>query len=327
MLLKDQLQVQFGKQSVFATAVPPAIKMMDVTNIDLDPAVGAKIVRTMTGSASPPNKVVPAKIRPVGRIDMLPSYEDINYLLQMFFGTVNPTGAGPYVRAGSAWTTTPPTPYIPTIAYGNGSDVYRMAGAMLRTLAIAIDPDNDNNAWTIGGDLYGHDTAGGSLAALSDRPTTPILVSDTTLFIDTWAGTIGTTAYTSAFSASFALDTRRDTLGYIGSGLYAGNYREASWAPEANQLTLRLEYNSTSKAYIDALIAGGAQQKQVRVKAQSGTNIQQIDFAGTIVSMGKLWNEDKGVLSLEAVMQGTLHSTLANWFLYSNTSGVAGALI
>ncbi len=109
---------------------------------------------------------------------------------------------------------------------------------------------------------------------------------------------------------------------YLGA-LTPGGYKQPMWD---GTLKLSFEFNATSKAFLDALIAPTANapvQKQVRIKHTSGTAIVQYDFCGTAINAPKVFTDQSGVASVDLELHGTYHTTVANWFKASITNSVA----
>jgi hypothetical protein len=208
-----------------------------------------------------------------------------------------------------------------TFLYGNATDgVYRATSALLRTLNIKGERAGP---WTFSADLIAKSIdAGGSLAALSDRAVTLVASAETALYVDAWGGTIGTTAVaTTAFSFELNIDTKRTLKHYLGSLTPGGFAHGSAW--EAT-LSIVMEFNATSKAFVDAMLSGSTLfQRQVRLKATNGTNIFQLDFAGTQDGAPQIFDDEDGVSTVEIKLKALYNSTLGAWMKASVTNSVA----
>lgn len=313
--------VQAGKETVWGTSVTATTKLMGVEEIKIESQGGAALLKEMRGSLAPAFSAI-RKIN-FGKASMkgFATYEDLCYYLESLLGDVTPSGAGPYVRAGAAPLTAVATNRMMTLYDGQSTDVYKLLGAVVNKLVIS---GKTGEEWKFAADLIGKQKTTGALAVLSDRTVTPIEGGDTLLYIDAWGGTIGTTAIaTLATAFELSIDLGTAVRHYLGS-LLPGRYRQKKAEPGSVTLKLSLEFDATSKAYLDSFLTYAAVlQHQVRIKGTTGASaIAQLDFAGTIVGEPAMSEED-GVITLDLNYQGTYNSGLANYFKYSITNGVA----
>ncbi|MBU0495679.1 MAG: hypothetical protein KKB13_27845, partial [Chloroflexi bacterium] len=65
-----------------------------------------------------------------------------------------------------------------------------------------------------------------------------------------------------------------------------------------------------------------SRQRQIRIKATSGSKIGQIDFCGTLLESGELFTDREGNITAELLFTGTYHGTVANWLKIAITNGV-----
>ncbi|MBA2702692.1 MAG: hypothetical protein H0U60_02455 [Blastocatellia bacterium] len=319
------LQVQWGNEAsaAWGTPVAGAVKGMGIESFELNAIVEAQVAPERRGSLTPGFISIPNLVGAAGNAQGVVTYEDLPYWLEMLDGMVVPSGAGPYVRA---WAS-PGVPVLTgatrirtqTFLYGNTTDgVYRMPGGVLSKLNIK---GNQGEMWTFAADLLGKTVDVGALAALSDRTVTPVRGVDTVLYIDAWGGTIGTTTIaTTAFSFELDVDTKRGMKQHLGNLGYSGYTHPETW--EAT-LKLELEFNATSKAYLDAIISGTLFQRQVRIKSTNGTNIVQLDFAGSQGNQPKIFTDKDGVSTVEVELTALYNPTLADWLKASITNSVA----
>jgi hypothetical protein len=325
---KDLLQVQLGKEVTWGTSVAGTAKLMTVTDVSLEPIVEQIVHKTMRGALAPGYLANVRRIAGQGTLQSLVDYEDLPYYLDSLFGVATPGGAGPYTRDYVAPVTagSKPTPRLNTVIYGDSTGgVYKLEGGLVTKLAIKGE---SNQPLTLQADLIGKDVVTGALAALSDRTVNVAMGADVSLYLDIWAGTMGATAVAATFFAfELTLDSKMTTRDYMGA-LTPGAYTQPAW--EGN-LKLTLEFNATSKAYLDALLAvtvGAPFQRQVRIKATrdagASEKLAQFDFAGTAPNSPKVWTDRDGVCTAELELAGTYNSgAFANWCKVATKNGVA----
>jgi len=317
------LKIQSGKETTFGTPVTDTVKHMDIPEggFSVEPIVESKVLRTQRGNLTSGYNAALMKTGAKWKISGgFATYEDINYWVEMLFGVATPSGGGPYVRAGTSPGTTIVTPRMQTFYYGDATGgIYKMTSAVASKLTLKYTA-NEEVTFDIEG--FGKTVASGaSFAALSDRTVTPIIGNDLLLYIDAFGGTIGSTAIASTFySAELEIDTQRSEKFYLG-GVAPGAYKQPDWRAK---LTMHLEYNATSAAYLNAQLAPVALQKLVRLKATTGASaIHQMDFAGTMTKAPSIFTDEDGVASVDFELEDTYESTFAAILKYSNTCGTA----
>lgn len=313
--------VQVGTESTWGTAVTPTAKLTGVEAITLESTGSARMLSELRGALTPAYTAARGQVAGKGTMNGFQTYEDICFFLESMFGTATPSGAGPYVRTGEAPLTSIAANRKLTLVTGQGTDVYKLAGAICSKLVLS---GKTGEEWKFNAEFIGKSKSTGTLAALTDRAVAAVDGSTTLVYIDAWGGTIGTTAIT-ALATSFELSLDAGTIvrNYLGA-LEPGRYRQTKWDPGSNTLKMSLEFDATSKAYLDGFLTYSAvQQHQIRLKATTGANaIVQFDFAGTLTEEPKENNEDD-VITLDLTWAGTYNSGLANWFKYSVTNQVA----
>jgi hypothetical protein len=94
---------------------------------------------------------------------------------------------------------------------------------------------------------------------------------------------------------------------------------EAQWE---GTLQTVLEFDSTAKAYVDALLSGKV-EKQIEIEATRGDNVATIQFAGTLIGGVPLFGDRDGNMTVELNWEGTFNSTLGNWLKMSVINGVS----
>jgi hypothetical protein len=325
---KSLLKLQAGKETTWGTAVVDTVRRMLIDDVKFTPIAQTKRFQEMRGSMAPAYVAALQKLAGQFMYKGAVSYDDAPYEFDAVFGTVAPTGAGPYVYAyAGPLTAVVASPRKQTLFFGDSVEgIYKMPGSVVEKLHYSI-----KNADSLMFDASGIGlipVSGASFASLSDRTVTPIMAGDFTVYLDTWGGTIGTTALAAdVYSLDLTLETKRDLRFYLGN-LAPGRFRE----PQQWDFTLKLvlEFISATpntKAQLDAILAlasGSVYQKQVRLKATTGANaIWQVDLAGTNEKAPELWSYENGVQTLELELKGQYNSTLTNWIAASVTNQVS----
>lgn len=317
--IPDLLQTQLGKETTWGTGVTPTVKLMGIKDFKLSPVNEAIVHEAQMGSLAPSPDANLTKIagKASGNGDVV--YEDIAYWLDSLFSEDTPSGADPYTYEHAAPLTAVTTPRKMTVVHGQGSDVYGLEGGLVNQLVIS---GKTGEALQFSVDMIGENVLTDALAALADRAVNMVMADHVALYIDAWGGTIGTTAISTAFFAfTLTINANRDT--YPGFGqLKPKGYRDAKYT---GTLQMSLEFDATTKAYLDAIIGGSAVfQKQVRIKASNGASLDlQLDFAGSSLTSPEPFTDENGVVSLDINLDGTYNSALGNWFEAQTINGVA----
>lgn len=318
--IPELAEVQIGAEVAWGTAVAPTAKLMGIETCKIKP-INESILLSSLGSLAPGRNASLTKVAAEATIGGEALFEDLPYWFDGLLGEATPSGAGPYVYAYEAPDDTEPTPRIFTLVHGDvaGNYVYGMEGGIVSKLTIS---GKTGEAWKFQADLIGEQVNTDALGSLSSRTVNAIMGHMADLYIDTWAGTIGTTAIsTPFFSFELMIDTKRQVYHSLGTIMGVG-YREAKYE---GTLKISVELDATSQAYLDAILAAAAVfQKQVRIKGSSGASlIAQLDFAGTAMKAPETFTDVDGVTTLDLELAGTYNSALGNWFEASITNGVA----
>lgn len=318
----DLNQLQLGTESPWGTPVTPTVKLMDMETFEHTPHVESKMIPERRGSLQPGYKAHLSKVSGECDIEGAATYEDLCYLFDNFFGQATPAGAGPYTRDYINPIGTKPSLRALTMAYGEAVDgVYGLTGAVGKEITLTGEV---GEALKYSYKAVGKQLDQDALAALSDRSTNLILAQQNFLYVDSWAGTIGTTLVAAAhigFELTFSIP--RDVRHYMGS-LAPLAYREyARW--EDVKLKLTLEFTSAVKAYLDEIIAATlVHQRQIRLKFSDTANRDlTLDFAGFVPEAPAVWPDDEGLATLELEYQGLYNPTLGNSFKSTIKNGVA----
>lgn len=324
MAITDLATVQAGKETTWGTAVVETVKFMGIESCEFTPIVESALLPELRASVAPSYNAALVKAGALAKIEGIATYEDFSYWIEGLCGIASPSGGNPYTYAGGAPLTSVATQRMFTLAKGDSVGSYKIAGAVVSKLALK----GQNNApLKFAAEFMGKQMSTVTLAALSDRTPTIPTGDQATIYVDAWGGTLGSTAISNtAFAFELSLDPGQFLQRYFGS-LYAGAQTQRKWPADNNTLKLSMDFNATSKAYLDELIAlttGTLTQRQVRIKYTTGsTRIIQLDFCGTAVKSPTFAPERDGIVTMDLELKGTYHGTVANWFKYSNTNAVS----
>lgn len=317
---KTLMQVQMGTESTWGTVVAPTVKLMGVEEQPtINPGATAEAIPEQRGSHAKMFDGFISEKRPTASLpNVAISYEDICYFLDNLLGEATPSGADPYTRNYAAPLTSDPDPRILSIVNGGPDGVYSLSGAVANKL---VFKGETGKPMRMDAEFIGKTLATDALESLSDRTVNLIKPEHFLLYIDAWGGTIGTTAISTIWQ-SFTLTLENERAGKMGLGsLSPQGYRETGWS---GTLELLMEFDATSKAFLDAMISPSALfQKQVRIKAASGANLKmQFDFAGFTEEAPEVIQDNDGVLTVGFTLTGMYNSALGNWFEAENVNQV-----
>lgn len=147
--------------------------------------------------------------------------------------------------------------------------------------------------------------------AIADRVVEPIIFPGTQLFIDTAAGTIGTTVFANSF-LGFQLDLENGVLPIYGAD--SKTPIAYSYDKFKATLTLKLLFNAQVKALLNSTLVAGT-GVLTRIKQTSGTKQAQFDFAGVLADDPQEWGQEKGAAMIEFKLESRLDTgAFANQF-------------
>jgi hypothetical protein len=310
-------QIQVGKEVTRGTVVAPTAKLTKVEEVTTTP------MREVAQAEERRASIAPAYNswlnRKGGTLSMsgLVTYEDLPYHFDSLFGEATPGGVGPYTYDYVGPTVTAPSPRIMTMVYGDGTRAYALAGGICNALTLSLA---HGDAMRMTAEYLGHDVESDSVEALSDRALTEATAEHMSLFIDAVGGTVGTTAITtSLFNFELAINANRENKWHIGSSS-PGGYRESRFTAT---LSMLLEVDATTAAYLNDLLTSSPLQKQVRLKATSGTDDIEIDFAGTVLEGFDIYSDEDGVVSINPTFTAEYNTTMADYLDITVTNDVS----
>ncbi len=294
-----------------ASTKTPTVKLMGLTEatVSIVPTVDTP---ALVGTLAPGTVAALAEIHGEGAIEQRASYQDICYWLDGIFGpatasaAANTTYTYNYIAPLSA--STKPSHY--TVNFGTTNACYEMDGAIPNNLTIGIE---SGQVWTMGVELLGHSVTTAAVGTSADRTVDLIKASDTTVYIDSWTtSTMGTTTVAATLiSAELTINPGRHLKTFVGS-ITPADYGENRWE---GQLVTVLEFNATAKAYVDSLANSSLVQRQIRLKASTGTGttarLCQLDFAGTLVDNVELFGDRDGNMTVSLTWNGTVNTKWA----------------
>ena len=297
MSVHDLLQWQVGTETTWGTPVTPTARLMGIDPASrLSPVYQAATYQDIRGSLAPAYLGELEKVEGAGTLSGLVLYEDVDYLLDNFLGQATPSGVGPYTRAYTGPLATAPAPRVLTVVHGDAAGAYRLQGGLLKELTIT---GGYAAPLRFSAPLIGQQVDPGTTAALSDRAVNIVMGAHGTVFIDAFGGTIGTTAVTlTAWAFELSLTHARPLKGYLGS-LVPGAYDQPRIAAH---LKLSLEFNATSKAYADLILAAAPviYRRLVRLSFDNTANYQlRFDFAGQASAAPEPFLDRDGVATLD----------------------------
>jgi hypothetical protein len=173
--------------------------------------------------------------------------------------------------------------------------------------------------WTGSFPFIAADADDNAMAVLADRSVELIRMADTVFSVSTWAAGVWNAVADTLISFSLSVQNGRHLK------FFGGDLLPQAWGDTAFTGTLETvcEFNASAKAYVDALLAPALVQRRLRLLATSGTNIVQIDFAGTLDSGTELFSDRDGNITVALNWVGTYNPTATNWLSFSVTNGIA----
>lgn len=300
-------KVQIGQEVAWGTGVAATAWLMGVTDCELE--IGDVIYQSDEKGTYAPSILVANTYQDAsGTVEQDLTYDDILYPCDNVFDEESPAGADPYTWTWAAPDGTQVSPNIFTIEIGATSAEYECNGCLIDTLTISGDRDGDD-IWKASWHFNAEIAVAAAMTSLSRRTVELIRMADTLLYVDGWAGTMGSTAVGSTLIAfELSIETGRHNKAFTGS------VNPLTWGDNkyTGTLSTTLEYNASTKAYIDALIAPALVQRQIEIEATSGADSATIQFCGTL-QPGTLWEDREGNMTVTLNWLGTYNSTFGNW--------------
>lgn len=318
MAVKDLIRVQTGKETTWGTAVPATSWLTAVQSAEFSIDDEVKAI-SAAGSLAPAAIAAQVRQGAKGKIKAALTYEDILYALHGIFGSVAPSGTGPYTWTYTAPRESVPTPQAYTLEFGQSDAAYRAVGALFSSLSIVLAA---GEIGTLEADVIAKQLESVTLTSgLARRAQTLVRGADAKLYIDPWGGMFGATQVPATLiEAELGVETGRHLKYFADGDILASAYGDARWKAE---LKITAEFNASAKALVDALLAGEV-KRLVRIKCTSGDNMLTLNFPGVITDGATLWKDRDGNCVVELAF-GALDATDGpdNWLEISAVNAVA----
>ena len=318
--------LQLGWQSAFGTANGTATrKLQNVSSFKLRPELETRALDQMRGTMAPTHQTVLDRYLSSASAETSDTdFEELNYWLEMLFGTATLTGsANPYTRVYAAPTTTAVTPHFATLQFGQTGGVWQMQDASVTSLTLS---GASNSGVSVGASLMGGLVKEGTLASLSDVTTgTRMTGCMASVAIETWAGNTFTKLDSSAFSWELSVNANREYHNFLGECTPTASY-DNKWS---GQLKLSLELNTSTDDYLIAMLADANTilQKRVRIIYTVGTSTDlrsmTIDFAGHTMQAPELFQDKNGLMTYDLVLDGVYNPTASQWLTIETKAALA----
>lgn len=319
--------LQLGWQSAFATANGTATrKLQNVSSFKLRPELETRALDQLRGTMAPTHQTTLDRYLSSATAETSDTdFEELNYWLEMLFGTVTPSGsANPYTRAYAAPTTSAITPHAATLQFGQTGEVWQMQDASVTSLTLS---GAANSGVSVGASLMGGLVKEGSLAVLADITTgTRMTGCMASVAIEAWDGNTFTPLSSSAFSWELSVNANREYHNFLGECTPSASY-DNKWS---GQLKLSLELNTSTDDYLIAMLGASASsilEKQVRIiyTVGSSTTLRSmtLTFAGHTMQAPELFQDKNGLMTYDLVLDGVYNPTLTNWLTFETKSALA----
>ena len=318
--------LQLGWQSAFGTANATATrKLQNVSSFKLRPELETRALDQLRGTLAPTHQTVLDRYLSSASAETSDTdFEELNYWLEMMFGTVTPGGsAAPYTRVYAAPTTTAVTPHFATLQFGQTNEVWQMQDASVTSLALS---GAANSGVSVGASLMGGKVVAGTLAALPDLTTgTRMTGCMASVAIETWDGVTFAPLASSAFSWELSVNANREYHNFLGECTPTASY-DNFWT---GQLKLSLELNDSTDDHLIAMLAAANTilQKRVRIIYTVGTSTalrsMTIDFAGHTMQAPELFQDKNGLMTYDLVLDGVYNPTASNWLTIETKAALA----
>ena len=318
--------LQLGWQSAFGTANGTATrKLQNVSSFKLRPELETRALDQLRGTLAPTHQTTLDRYLSSATAETSDTdFEELNYWLEMLFGTVSPVGsANPYTRSYAAPTTAAITPHAATLQFGQTDEVWQMQDATVTSLTLS---GAANSGVSVGASLMGGKVVAGTLASLPDLTTgTRMTGCMASVAIEAWAGNTFTPLASSAFSWELSVNANREYHNFLGECTPTASY-DNKWS---GQLKLSLELNTSTDDYLIAMLAAANTilEKRVRiiytVGATTTLRSMTIDFAGHSMQAPELFQDKNGLMTYDLVLDGVYNPTASNWLTIETKAALA----
>ena len=323
MALNAHNVLQSAWEANFGTAVATStVKLQNVSSFKLTPDFETRALSQLRGTLAPTHQTTLDRYLSSATAETSDTdFEELNYWLEMLFGTVSPVGsANPYTRSYAAPTTAAITPHAATLQFGQTDEVWQMQDATVTSLTLS---GAANSGVSVGASLMGGKVVAGTLASLPDLTTgTRMTGCMASVAIETWAGNTFTPLASSAFSWELSINANREYHNFLGECTPSASY-DNKWS---GQMKLSLELNNSTDDYLIAMLAAANTilEKQVKIKYTVGTAAalreMVLTFAGHTMQAPELFQDKNGLMTYDLVLDGVYNPKLTNWLTIQTTS-------
>ena len=319
--------LQLAWQTAFGTPVTIATrKLQNVSSFKLRPEFETRALDQLRGTLAPTHQTTLDRYLSSATAETSDTdYEELNYWLEMLFGTVTPTGTpAPYTRTYSAPITTAINPHKATLQFGQASEVWQMQDATVTSLTLS---GAANSGVSVGASLMGGLVKEGALATLADLDTgTRLSGCMASVAVEVWSGSTFTVLASSAFSWELSVNANREYHNFLGECTPSASY-DNKWT---GQLKLSLELNNNTDDYLISMLGTTASsiiEKRVRIIYTTGAagtlRSMTINFAGHSMQAPELFQDKNGLMTYDLVLDGVYNPTAVNWLSIETKSALA----
>ena len=317
--------LQLGWQTAFGTSnITATRKLQNVSSFKLRPELETRALDQMRGTLAPTHQTVLDRYLSSASAETSDTdFEELNYWLEMLFGTATPGGTGPYTRNYAAPIATAVVPRTATLQFGQANEVWQMQDATVTSLTLS---GATNAGVSVGASLMGGKVIAGTLATLADLTTgTRLTGCMASVAIETWTGSTFAPLLSSAFSWELSVNANREYRNFLGE-CSPSALSDKKWT---GQLKLSLELNDSTDDHLIAMLgaASAILEKRVRIIYTIGSAATlrslTINFAGHTMQAPELFQDKNGLMTYDLVFDGVYNPTASNWLTIDTASALA----
>lgn len=315
MAIYQLRRVQLGKQTSYATPVAATSLLRGVLEAGATLQAEDLAPEELGLLAAPAMSVIQARQAEMS-LELQSTYQDILYALHGLFGSVTPTGTGPYTWTFNAANNVAPAPLIYTAEYGMSGAEYRAIGCVLSEWTLASTAGEGlRESWSIRARTL---QPSAMTTGLPIRSVDPISAAHGGLWIDNVTTAHGATQFADCLIESeLTINTNRHAK--VFDGLYPSAWGDGKW--EAT-LRLLLEWTTQTKALVDAL-QSGLVERHIRLRWQQSAGLSlTVDFAGVLTSAPELFGDRDGNATVELEFSALMTASFANWLKVQVTNNI-----
>lgn len=295
------LVLQSFKESTWNTSGAATAKWMGIGVPEFVPFRKSQVHDEFRGTLAPGYLFNQLKRGGTWKVGGKLTYEDAVFLGASMFGTVAPTGVGPYTYSYVGGLATNPSLTTFTFEFNQASALSRATGCVANKLTIKGEAEKEMT-YDLSGFAGDIDSSwGGSLAALSDRTVEVCIFPSVTFFMDASGGTLGATAF-----ATRLLKYQLDIENMAGPVPSAGQLGPAGWVMSdkwKTSLSLQLLVATDTRNFLNNTLQSPA-GALIRTRATSGTKVLTMDYAGVLTDDVKQIGEFNGAQAIDVKLSG-----------------------